>query len=208
MDSTEPKKRKKSVKWSIEEDSRLISLCSASKKPKWRKLVDHFPRRTSKQIRDRWLNQLNPELDWKPFSSSEDWLLFLAYWAIGPSWTQIKELFPCRSDNQLKNRWNIYLQKESSEFESRLLSAQSRVSDFELREPRSEEHRLLAKIRFKNQENEPEATMRGVDEAFLKFKPPCRERCSCCMDMDPRSTEMESKCRCRILGCCSSEFTR
>lgn len=64
--------------------------------------------RTGKQIRDRWVNFLNPVINHEPWSREESIRLWKAYAECGKRWTVIgiEKFHTIRSENQIKNRWN------------------------------------------------------------------------------------------------------
>ena len=67
-----------------------------------------LPARTGKQIRDRWVNFLNPALNRRPWSREEDARLWRAHAELGNRWTEIgvEKFHTTRSENQVKNRWH------------------------------------------------------------------------------------------------------
>jgi hypothetical protein len=67
-----------------------------------------LPKRNGKQIRDRWVNYLNPALNHEPWSYEEDVRLWRAHEELGKQWTVIgvEKFHTTRSENQIKNRWN------------------------------------------------------------------------------------------------------
>jgi Myb-like DNA-binding domain len=75
---------------------------------RWSELADQLPGRVGKQIRDRWINHLNPDINHLPFSRDDDMLLWTAHTQVGKKWVEIAASFfkSSRSENQLKNRWH------------------------------------------------------------------------------------------------------
>ena len=98
--------RRRFPRWSAEEDEQLRQICTAEQKVHWCVLEQRFQGRSAKQIRERWLNQLDPRVSRHHWSPREDWRLFLFQRAFGSRWSLFRPHFPRRTDNQLKNRWN------------------------------------------------------------------------------------------------------
>ena len=75
---------------------------------RWSDLAEQIPGRVGKQIRDRWINHLNPDINHLPFSRDDDLLLWTAHETIGKRWVEIAATFfkSTRSENQIKNRWH------------------------------------------------------------------------------------------------------
>ena len=61
--------------------------------------------RTGKQIRDRYLNNLNPDIDDKEWTPEEDNMLLYLYYTWGKKWSKIATCLPGRSEGQVKNRF-------------------------------------------------------------------------------------------------------
>lgn len=73
----------------------------------WADLAPQLPGRTGKQIRDRWVNYLNPAINHLPFSRDDDLLLWHGHKEHGKRWVEIsvKVFNSTRSENHIKNRW-------------------------------------------------------------------------------------------------------
>ena len=73
----------------------------------WADLAPQLPGRTGKQIRDRWVNYLNPAINHLPFSREDDLLLWQGHKEHGKRWVEIsvKIFHSTRSENHIKNRW-------------------------------------------------------------------------------------------------------
>merc|ERR1712238_309387 len=97
--------------WTDAEEA-LISLCvtKSSEQPftRWTELEQQLPGRGGKQIRDRWVNHLNPQLNHHPFNHDDDVLLWDGHKTYGKKWVEIstKSFHSTRSENHIKNRWH------------------------------------------------------------------------------------------------------
>lgn len=97
--------------WTEEEDAKLYSMVSPLKVEtniSWAKMQKFFPGRSSKSIRDRWVNHLNPNLTNLPFDDDDDKKLWEGYKKYGKKWVLIssKCFDSTRSENELKNRFH------------------------------------------------------------------------------------------------------
>jgi hypothetical protein len=70
-------KRIKGV-WNLEEDSRMLELISIYGK-NWSQIAEHLEGRSAKQIRDRFINKLDPNLNRTRWSTEEDEALINMY---------------------------------------------------------------------------------------------------------------------------------
>jgi len=90
--------------WQDQEDEQLLELVEKYGK-KWSKIASIMKGRTGKQIRDRYLNNLNPEIVDKDWTSEEDNLILFLYYNWGKKWSKIAAALPGRSEGQVKNRF-------------------------------------------------------------------------------------------------------
>mmetsp|Transcript_1095 Transcript_1095/g.2805 ORF Transcript_1095/g.2805 Transcript_1095/m.2805 type:complete len:1092 (+) Transcript_1095:257-3532(+) len=96
--------------WTDQEDSIVIdAVQNSSEQPftRWSDLAQRLPGRVGKQIRDRWVNHLNPNINHLPFSREDDLLLWEGHKKLGKRWVEIstKSFNSTRSENHIKNRW-------------------------------------------------------------------------------------------------------
>jgi len=109
QDSTKMRKRNM---WSNEEDSTLLECIELFGK-KWTKISRMIPGRTGKQVRDRYLNVLIPDIKREEWNEEEDEMISKMYESIGAQWCKIAENVPGRTEAQVKNRYYTYLKKIS-----------------------------------------------------------------------------------------------
>lgn len=68
--------------------------------------------RTGKQIRDRFLNKLKPNIKKGDWTQAEDALLVQLYYQIGHKWSKIATYLPGRTEGQVKNRFYSHVKKK------------------------------------------------------------------------------------------------
>lgn len=96
--------------WTDQEDAIVMEAVTSSKEQpftRWSDLAQRLPGRVGKQIRDRWVNHLNPNINHLPFSKEDDLLLWEGHQKVGKRWVEIATKFfkGSRSENHIKNRW-------------------------------------------------------------------------------------------------------
>lgn len=96
-------------KFTAEEDAALKQLVGQSAVVDWNNIAMCIPGRTARQCRTRYKNYLAPGIFNGEWTSEEDDLLLIKFREMGPKWETMKQFFPSRSGNALKNRWNYYV---------------------------------------------------------------------------------------------------
>ena len=124
--------------WTDHEDAIVVDVVTSSAEQpftRWSDLAQKLPGRVGKQIRDRWVNHLNPNINHMPFSKEDvsdgcvasarfcctlihfantsfhyllqDLLLWEGHKQLGKRWVEISTKFfnSSRSENHIKNRW-------------------------------------------------------------------------------------------------------
>lgn len=94
----------KKCKFTKTEDAKLYNLVQVYGENDWRSIADQMPYRTPRQCRERWTNYVNPDLNKKPWSMSEDMCLLSKHRDFGNKWKIIQKFFPGRSKNDIKQR--------------------------------------------------------------------------------------------------------
>ncbi|CAD8080212.1 unnamed protein product [Paramecium sonneborni] len=98
-------------KWSIQEDKLLLEYYEEYGR-QWIKIAEKLPGRTSKQVRDRYVNQINPTINHEQWNEEEDKTIMKEFKLNGPHWAQIAKLLNNRSENQVKNRFYYTILKK------------------------------------------------------------------------------------------------
>ena len=101
--------------WKKEEDKLIVSLVEKYGKS-WSKISKIIQTRNGKQIRDRYLNILDPNINKKKFSVEEDYLLIQLYEKFGPKWAKINQFFHKRTTDMIKNRFYSSLKKKYDDY--------------------------------------------------------------------------------------------
>lgn len=97
--------------WNEEEDKELLKLYNIYGK-NWKVLAKHMPKRTGKQIRDRFINALDLNLNKGGFQSYEDNLILKWYKVYGNAWTKIAKQLTGRSGVMVKCRYRYLLKNK------------------------------------------------------------------------------------------------
>jgi len=97
--------------WTLEEDQKLIDWIQENGARKWSQVAQLIKGRSGKQCRERWFNNLNPEVRKGDWEKDEDQLIFDLYRKHGSSWSKIAREFPLRTENAIKNRFYSTLRK-------------------------------------------------------------------------------------------------
>ena len=97
--------------WSNEEDEKLIFWVKTKGALKWAQCARWIPGRSGKQCRERWFNNLNPDVKKGEWTPEEDGKIFSLYLEYGSSWSKIAGFFQDRTENSIKNRFYSTIRK-------------------------------------------------------------------------------------------------
>ena len=108
----------KKGKWSKEEDKILFDWVNKNGPNYWGKLSSQnlIMGRTSKQIRDRWINSLHPTFNKIKWDLKNEKILLEKYLIYGSSWTKISKFIENSSENIIKNRFYSMLRKTTNKY--------------------------------------------------------------------------------------------
>ncbi|XP_055330135.1 uncharacterized protein LOC129582612 isoform X2 [Paramacrobiotus metropolitanus] len=112
--------------WTREEDALLVQLvqdarsaghaetdpdASGPRVTHWAEIAKNLPGRVGKQCRERWHNNLRPDLKKGEWSLAEEVMIFSCWRVWGPQWAKISRALEGRSDNRVKNHWNCHMKR-------------------------------------------------------------------------------------------------
>jgi len=98
-------------RWSKEEDD-IITASVSSGNDKWSEIAKRLPGRIGEQIKERWINVLDPDVKKGIWTEAEMKILRDSQRELGNKWSEIAKRIPGRNENSVKNRW--YNQKTVS----------------------------------------------------------------------------------------------
>uniref|UniRef100_A0A7N0V7C5 Uncharacterized protein n=1 Tax=Kalanchoe fedtschenkoi TaxID=63787 RepID=A0A7N0V7C5_KALFE len=94
-------------RWTIDEDKRMKVSVKLFGAKCWSKIAQFVPGRTQVQCRERWVNCLDPSLNWDPWTEDEDLKLMTAITEYNYCWSKVAACIPPRTDNQCRRRWMV-----------------------------------------------------------------------------------------------------
>ncbi|KAH8909042.1 hypothetical protein CONLIGDRAFT_575101, partial [Coniochaeta ligniaria NRRL 30616] len=92
--------------WSHREDGLLMRLVATQGALNWVRISQQLGTRTPKQCRERYHQNLKPNLNHEPISQEEGLVIEQLVREIGKRWAEIARRLNNRSDNAVKNWWN------------------------------------------------------------------------------------------------------
>lgn len=102
--------------WTVEEDRKLLEWVKTQGAMKWSMCSELIPGRSGKQCRERWYNNLNPDVIKGNWTAKEDYMIFKLFSLQGSKWSKIAEHFKGRTENSIKNRFYSTLRRISSKY--------------------------------------------------------------------------------------------
>ncbi|CAD8135201.1 unnamed protein product [Paramecium pentaurelia] len=151
---------RKRQSWTQKEDQLLLRLVELHKK-NWVQIAKKIPNRTSKQVRERYVNNLNPEINQEPFTDAEDNRIVEGYMNYGSQWCKISKMLQGRpvynkniQENVIKNRFYSYLRKKYLKIENPYYVIPQKNQEFsfsntsKVRHNQSKKKKLLNKVQY------------------------------------------------------------
>lgn len=96
--------------WTKEEDKFIIKYIHIYGTD-WSTISKKMGTRNGKQIRDRYINVLDPLTNKKRFTEEEDQLLINLFKQFGAKWSTIAKFMNKRTPDMIKNRFHSYIKK-------------------------------------------------------------------------------------------------
>ncbi|GAV79112.1 Myb_DNA-binding domain-containing protein/Myb_DNA-bind_6 domain-containing protein, partial [Cephalotus follicularis] len=104
--------RQRVGRWTLDEDKRLKVAVMLFGPKSWRKIAQFVPGRTQVQCRERWVNALDPSLNFGEWTEDEDSRLIAAIQEHRHCWSKVAACMPSRTDSQCLRRWKVLLPDE------------------------------------------------------------------------------------------------
>jgi hypothetical protein len=95
----------------LEADDKLLILLVSECGNNWPLIASKMEGRTSKQVKERWSNQLDPTISTDPWTAEDDQLLVELIRDLGHSWCEISRRMKGRTESMVKNRFHANLRK-------------------------------------------------------------------------------------------------
>ena len=105
-DNIHPHMKQRRKRFTATEDEMLKKLVQTYGDD-WESIAKYFQGKNTRQLRDRWLYYLDPNLKAAPFTPDEDATLIEKLQELGNKWRLLTSFLPGRTDVALKNRWKM-----------------------------------------------------------------------------------------------------
>lgn len=96
---------RKKQKFTPEEDEIIKQYVSQNGMKDWHKVAMMLPQRTGKQVRERYINYLSPNVSLLPWTDEEETLLINLVNSHGKRWSKFSIYLQNRTDIAIKNHW-------------------------------------------------------------------------------------------------------
>ncbi|KAL7436191.1 hypothetical protein ACHAXH_007167 [Discostella pseudostelligera] len=142
-------------RWTQEEDDIIIECVKAGNE-KWSDIARRLPGRIGEQIKEHWMNVLDPDVKKGVWTEAEMKILRDSQKELGNKWSDIAKRIPGRSENSVKNRW--YNQKTSDR------RAQKKRELATPEQSESEQNAIELQQHIAEEMNDQQSEQNGVEE--------------------------------------------
>lgn len=145
--------------WSVEEDKKLIQLFNLYGR-KWVKISEKMQQRTDGQIRDRYVNYLDPNIKKSKFTKEEDATILKWYKIYKHSWVDIAKKVEGRTCGVIKKRFystlRYRLQKENCYHYEEGLNSRTEIDG-------EEDDGIIIKNKKEGENNKAKENIKGLN---------------------------------------------
>jgi myb proto-oncogene protein len=101
-----------------DDDNLILTGIQLYGKNNWKLVAELLTNRSSHQVRERYKNYLNPEINKEPWTIEEDLLLISLVKQYGRKWSMFSKELQGRTQTAIKNRWNTFMWKKKKKVQS------------------------------------------------------------------------------------------
>jgi hypothetical protein len=105
--ASDARPRQVKAKFSREEDELIRQAMEQGEPQSWGMIANQIPNRTARQVRERWVNYLNPRVNTEPWTIAEEDNLRCLHAQFGSQWSKMVPFFANRTDIALKNHFQL-----------------------------------------------------------------------------------------------------
>lgn len=127
----------------------------------WGRVIPLLPGRTPRQVRERYVNYLSPNVNLNEWTKDEDELILKLVAQFGKKWAYISRSFNQRTDVSIKNRYFLLKRKEQKEIRNNLFPklAKGKLEKFD-------QNQLQPKLSSPANNNQSSAYQNAEEESF------------------------------------------
>jgi hypothetical protein len=100
------------MKFTAAEDDLIRQVMKTSGDQPWATIAEQIPGRTARQVRERWINYLDPTVNTNPWTTEEETLLQNLVNEQGPKWSKMVSQLENRSDIAIKNHYQLMQRRQ------------------------------------------------------------------------------------------------
>jgi hypothetical protein len=101
------------MKFTPEEDDLIRRVMETRQNQPWAAIAEAIPNRTARQVRERWMNYLDPSVNTRAWTPEEEVVLQNLVAQHGPKWSKMVQQLENRSDIAIKNHYQLMQRRQS-----------------------------------------------------------------------------------------------